>query len=133
MTLRPSVGLTLGINCTENHQMSSLECTSWIEAAPEPQKKQLADLRRIILALGDGIVEEFKWSRPCYSNESGAFCYLHSTKNHATLGFDRGASLLDPSLLLDGTGKNMRHVKLKPGSDANSPEILALIRQAAGR
>ena len=110
--------------------MSSPDCTAWFACLPESQKKQLTELRTLVLSLDEGIVEEFKWSRPCYSNEKGIFCYLHSTKKHATLGFEKGTSLADPALLLEGEGKNMRHVKLKQGANVSSKELLALLRQA---
>lgn len=110
--------------------MSSPECTAWFERVPDSQKNQLAELRKYILSLGEDVVEEFKWSRPCYSNESGMFCYLYSTNKHATLGFGKGSSLADPSSLLEGNGKDMRHVKLPPGAKVNSPELRALLSQA---
>jgi hypothetical protein len=34
-------------------------------------------------------------------------------KNHVTFGFHYGTSLDDPERLLEGTGKNLRHVKLR--------------------
>ena len=110
--------------------MWSIECNMWFANLPDAQREQLVELRRLVMSLGEGVVEEFKWSRPCYSNEKGIFCYFHSTKKHATLGFEKGTSLADPALLLEGEGKNMRHVKLKQGANVSSKELLALLRQA---
>lgn len=110
--------------------MTSTECNMWFANLPDAQREQLVELRRLVMSLGEGIVEEFKWSRPCYSNSTGTFCYLHCTKHHATLGFERGTSLNDPDLLLEGEGKNMRHVKLTPGASANSEALVSLLRQA---
>ena len=110
--------------------MWSIECNMWFANLPDAQREQLVELRRLVMSLGEGVVEEFKWSRPCYSNKTGPFCYLHSTKHHATLGFERGTSLSDPNLLLEGEGKNMRHVKLRPGVSANSEALVSLLRQA---
>lgn len=113
--------------------MLSGECNAWFASAPASQVKQLKALRTLITSLDRGVVEEFKWSRPCYSTERGLFCYLHSTKAYATLGFHRGASLTDPAALLEGTGKDMRHVKIAADADVNGPALLALLRQAAGQ
>ena len=113
--------------------MSSSECNVWFANLPDAQREQLVELRRLVLSLGEGIVEEFKWSRPCYSNDAGPFCYLHSTKHHATLGFERGTSLADPELLLEGEGRNMRHVKLMPGANVNTQALVFLLRQAYGQ
>jgi hypothetical protein len=37
-------------------------------------------------------------------------CFISGHKAHANLGLIRGASLPDPDGLIEGTGKNMRHV-----------------------
>jgi hypothetical protein len=42
----------------------------------------------------------------------------------------QGASLPDPARLLQGTGKFMRHVKLKPGMAANAAALRRLIEAA---
>lgn len=103
---------------------------SWFASAPESQKPMLDALRALVLATAPGIVEEIKWSRPCYSTDRGLFCYLHSTKHHVTLGFQRGASLDDPKGLLVGTGKDMRHVKVVGMDDIDAPAIRRLLQQA---
>ena len=41
-----------------------------------------------------------------------------------------GAALPDPARLLQGTGKFMRHVKLRPGSSTNPAELRRLIEAA---
>jgi hypothetical protein len=46
------------------------------------------------------------------------------------VGFFYGASLPDPARLLEGSGKFMRHVKLRPGSFANAPDLTRLIEDA---
>jgi hypothetical protein len=47
-----------------------------------------------------------------------------------SVGFFQGASLPDPARLLQGTGKFMRHVKLKPGTAANAAALRRLIDAA---
>jgi len=49
---------------------------------------------------------------------------------HVNVGFFQGASLRDPAGLLQGTGRFMRHVKLKPGTDVSSRAIGRLIDDA---
>src|SRR5579875_332133 len=46
------------------------------------------------------------------------FAYVNVFRSHVNVGFFRGASLADPAHLLEGTGKSMRHVKLRPGTPA---------------
>ena len=40
------------------------------------------------------------------------------------------AHLADPAGLLEGTGKNMRHVKLRPGSEIDRQALAGLIQAA---
>jgi len=46
------------------------------------------------------------------------------------VGFFHGAELRDPERLLQGTGKFMRHVKLRPGTATNAAELNRLIEAA---
>ena len=55
---------------------------------------------------------------------------MHVFTAHAAVGFFHGASLPDPTGLLVGTGKSMRHVKLRPGVTADAAALAALIRAA---
>lgn len=103
---------------------------AWFKTAPQGQQATLAWLRCLITSLDPGVQEEFKWQRPCYLGRRGLFCYLQSTKNHVSLGFQNGALLDDPHGLLHGTGKDMRHVKLGPGSEPDGDALRDLLRQA---
>jgi hypothetical protein len=58
------------------------------------------------------------------------FAYVDVFTQHVNVGFFQGASLPDPAHLLQGTGKFMRHVKLKPGTTTNAAAINALIEAA---
>jgi hypothetical protein len=59
---------------------------------------------------------------------SGLVCYLAPTKTGVSLGFNHGTSLPDPKGLLEGTGKNIRHVKLKKPEDVKAPALKALLK-----
>ena len=58
------------------------------------------------------------------------FAYVNVFTAHVNVGFFQGASLPDPAHLLQGTGKFMRHVKLKPGTPTNAATLNALIEAA---
>jgi hypothetical protein len=51
--------------------------------------------------------------------------------NHVTFGFLQGTSLPDPEKLLEGTGKNLLHVKLRTVEDLKRPALKKLIVAAA--
>jgi hypothetical protein len=58
------------------------------------------------------------------------FGYVNVFTSHVNVGFFRGASLPDPSRLLEGTGKFMRHVKLRLGTAGNAAALRRLIDTA---
>jgi hypothetical protein len=58
------------------------------------------------------------------------FGYVNVFRAHVNVGFFHGAELKDPTGLLEGNGKRMRHVKLKPGADLNVAALSALIEAA---
>ena len=58
------------------------------------------------------------------------FGYVNVFTSHVNVGFFRGASLPDPARLLEGAGKLMRHVKLRPGMDSNDAALHRLIELA---
>lgn len=113
--------------------MSQQELDHWFATAPEAQRATLSALRKRVKSLRPDVVEAFKWSRPCYASGRGLFCYLQSARHHVTLGFYQGASLDDPENLLEGTGKDLRHIKIKDGANPDAPAIEAILRQAASR
>lgn len=111
--------------------MSDNNCDNWFDTIPETQRPILNRLRSLIFDAVPGAVEELKWSRPCYSSDHGLFCYLHSTKKHATIGFQKGASLSDPKKQLEGNGKDMRHIKLRSVNDIDEPYFRTLLSTAS--
>lgn len=59
-----------------------------------------------------------------------AFAYVAVFRAHVNVGFFHGAELPDPKGLLEGTGKRMRHVKVRPGVALETAAVAALIRAA---
>jgi hypothetical protein len=55
------------------------------------------------------------------------FGYVNAFKAHANVGFFYGALLADPAGLLEGEGKRMRHVKLRPGKELDVQALGDLI------
>ena len=70
------------------------------------------------------------WKIPTF-DLNGPLCFYMVTKEHVIFGFMRGAMLRDPGKLLEGTGKYLRHVKLRSAADVRRPEVRALLEQAA--
>ena len=81
-------------------------------------------------ACGDDVRELIHDGSPVACVEDAPFGYVNTFKHHVNVGFFRGAMLEDPEGLLEGSGKRMRHVKLKPGGTFNARALSALIDAA---
>jgi hypothetical protein len=58
------------------------------------------------------------------------FGYVSAFTSHVNVGFFHGVALPDPARLLQGTGKFMRHVKLRPGTTTDAATLSRLIETA---
>lgn len=56
--------------------------------------------------------------------------YIAPFKDRVNLGFYRGTELPDPAGLLEGTGKLLRHIKIKKAEDLQNPALRALLEAA---
>ena len=92
----------------------------------------LIALRELVKATLPTATEDFKWGAPVYTDRNGfALCYIFALRDHVNLGFLCGAQLKDPRAILEGNGKQGRHIKVfKPG-DIRKTEFRELLRDAA--
>jgi hypothetical protein len=58
------------------------------------------------------------------------FGYVNVFTSHVNVGFFQGAGLPDPGRLLEGSGRFMRHVKLRPGTTTDAAGLSRLIDAA---
>ena len=58
------------------------------------------------------------------------YAYISPQRTHVNLGFYHGVALADRSGLLEGTGKNLRHIKIKSATEAKSARIKELLVEA---
>ena len=79
---------------------------------------------------GDEVRELLHDGCPTACLGDAAFGYVSVFTSHVNLGFFQGSSLPDPARLLQGIGKWMRHVKLKPGTATNVAALSSLIDAA---
>jgi hypothetical protein len=96
------------------------QVTEYIENAQAGQKEIMEIVRTLIHQNVSNVTEEFKWSRPVFKTTKD-FSYFLTNKNYVTIGFTKDFEKLnDPNKLLEGTGKTMRHIKLKKASDIDT-------------
>ena len=79
---------------------------------------------------GDDVRESLHDGCPVACVEDAPFAYVDAFSRHVNVGFFNGAMLDDPSGLLVGNGKRMRHVKLHPGQNVNRAALRKLINSA---
>jgi len=79
---------------------------------------------------GDDVRELLHDGHPTACIGDAAFAYVNAFRSHVNVGFFRGAEIADPERLLEGTGKFMRHVKLKRERDVDAPSLMNLIETA---
>lgn len=100
-------------------------------------RQQSADLAPLVTfwfnqlrRCGEDVHELMHDGFPVACVNDAAFAYVNAFKAHANIGFFCGTDLDDPAQLLEGTGRRMRHVKLRPGTEVDQPALLQLVEDA---
>ena len=108
-----------------------------IFAAASPEIRPVCEsLRSLITSLHSEFVEVVWPNQRIASFGVGPkkmtehYAYIAVQRSHVNLGFYHGASLKDPSGRLEGTGKRLRHVKIRDFAATRSPAVAALLREA---
>ena len=81
----------------------------------------------VMRGCGDEVRELMHDGCPVACLGDAPFGYVNIFTSHVNVGFFQGAALPDPAHLLQGTGRFMRHVKLRPGTSINAAALTALI------
>jgi hypothetical protein len=84
----------------------------------------------VMRACGDDVRELMHDGQPTACVGDAAFAYVAVYRAHVNIGFFPGSEIADPEGLLEGDGKFMRHVKLRPGHQTNAGAVAALIEAA---
>jgi hypothetical protein len=112
----------------------AVERASAIAAWMNGHAGELGDIARqwfeVMRKCGDEVRELLHDGCPVACFGDTPFGYVNVFTSHVNVGFFQGASLPDPDGLLQGAGKFMRHVKLRPGMDTNAAALLRLINTA---
>jgi hypothetical protein len=79
---------------------------------------------------GDDVRELLHDGHPTACVGDTAFAYVNAFTAHVNVGFFRGAEMADPEGLLEGTGRFMRHVKLRPDLLVDATALTRLVETA---
>ena len=105
-----------------------------IDAWMKSQASVLGDIAHrwfaVMRACGDEVRELMHDGCPVACFGDVPFGYVNVFTSHVNVGFFQGAGLPDPARLLQGTGKFMRHVKLRPENPIDATALHRLIETA---
>lgn len=103
---------------------------AWFRARPGPLGALALQGFELLRGSGPGVAELLHDGQPTACVDGMALGYVNAFRAHVNLGFFLGAGLDDPAGLLQGSGRFMRHVKLRPGEPADPAALQALVAQA---
>jgi hypothetical protein len=113
---------------------SAVEHSPAIDAWFKQHRGELGEIARewfnVMRHCGDEVRELLHDGCPTACLGDVPFAYVNAFTSHINVGFFQGTSLHDPAHLLEGAGKFMRHVKLKPGAPTNEAALTRLIESA---
>lgn len=103
---------------------------AWFGTKPEA----LASIARrwflVMRACGPDVLELLHDGHPTACIGNVALGYVNAFGDHVNVGFFAGASLPDPARILEGTGRFMRHVKIRPGGSLDERALGGMIADA---
>ncbi len=109
------------------HLPGSVRRDSAVEAWFDEQPDELGAIARhwfdVIRECGDDVRELLHDDAPTACVADAAFAYVDAFTAHVNVGFFNGAGLADPTGVLQGTGKYMRHVKLRVDDDVDAEAL----------
>ncbi|CCM76657.1 DUF1801 domain-containing protein [Rhizobium mesoamericanum] len=103
-----------------------------IEGIADWRGKTFASVRKTILEVDPGIVEEWKWMGSPVWSRDGMIAVANAHKGKVKLTFAHGAKLPDPDKLFNAglEGNARRAIDFFEGEDVNEPALKKLVRAA---
>jgi hypothetical protein len=102
----------------------------WLAERPTELRSIAEKWFALMRRCGNDVRELMHDGCPVACVEDAPFAYVNVFRSHVNIGFFHGYALRDPAGLLEGTGKRMRHVKLKPDHEPNVAALGDLIDAA---
>jgi len=100
---------------------------AWIKQHDGPLGAIAQQWFEVMRNCGDEVRELLHDGCPTACLGDAPFGYVAVFTAHVNVGFFHGANLPDPARILQGAGKSMRHVKLRPDAPANAAALTRLI------
>ncbi|HTL67269.1 MAG TPA: DUF1801 domain-containing protein [Lacunisphaera sp.] len=106
----------------------SAAVNTWLHLQPGEPGKIARHWFGVIRACGEDVREILHDGHPTACVGDAAFASIDTFQAHVNVGFFFGAEIADPKRLLEGSGKRMRHVKVRPGVAFDAAALTSLIR-----
>jgi len=103
---------------------------AWLREQPDELGRLTRQWFTVMRGCGADVRELLHDDQPTACVGDAAFAYVDAFTAHVNVGFYLGAAMLDPKGLLEGAGKFMRHVKLRPNGDVDAAALTKLIETA---
>jgi hypothetical protein len=111
-------------------QDSDPEVARWFERDPAPLRSSARKWFRYIRAQGPDVRELLHDGHPTACVDGIALAYVDAFKDHINVGFFLGSTINDPAGILEGTGRYMRHVKVRPAETDKDAALFDVISRA---
>lgn len=101
---------------------------AWFDTLREDQRETAQALRDAVLEAEPALETSVKWGNLVFSHAGSHALAIVVHKDHANLQVFLGARLLERFPMLEGTGKGLRHLKLRYRQPVDAALVEALVR-----
>lgn len=91
--------------------------------------RRINALVRLVKQVAPEFTRTVKWGQGCFTFGDSHRAYIHAANDHVQFGFYMGSTLKDPQGLLVGSGKYVRHVKVRTTRGIPREALRALVEQ----
>ena len=110
--------------------IQNLTMDAWLKGKPPELRPLAVKWFDEIRSCGSDVQDIFHDGYPIGCVNNAPFAYVNAFSSHVNVGFFYGADLEDKNGMLEGNGKRMRHIKVKPGLSYDGAGIKNLIKAA---
>jgi hypothetical protein len=101
---------------------------AWFDTLREDQRETAQALREAVLRAGPGLEQSVKWGNLVFSHAGSHAVAIVIHKDHANLQVFNGALLLERFPMLEGTGRGLRHLKLRYRQPVDTGLVEVLVK-----
>ncbi len=105
-----------------------MNAEGYFDKLDSPLNDIVKELRKIVMNQSSAFKEEMKWNVPTYSINKN-ICSIMAHKKHVNFQIFRGAHIKDAEEL-EGTGKDMRHLKFSTLGEIEEAKMEKYLKQA---